>query len=618
MFARLIIFLRRFRGFKNLIYKISTLTSLYGLRYLLIRLKENIEIVIWGSKYEQGLPSWYRKYVNSERNEPSGWKTGDLKFSVIIPTFEPKISHFKKAIQSVLEQTYENWEVCIFDNGTTNKKFRNYLKLLSRDFRFVKAGSETNRGIANATNYAAKIASGNFLVFLDQDDELAPNALMQLSIAISRNPNLKYVYSDEIKISNTGKPISHHFKSDLNIELAWAYNYFCHVAAISAKLFMKLGGMRAEFDGAQDYDLALRVIDSVPLSEIHHIDKVLYKWRVHNGSTSSDAKNKLYAVEAGMATLRERLVRKKINGMIQYSSIRNQQWYEFIPDLPIDKPLVSVIILTRDRLSFLERAVESVLQNNSYESFELIIVDNGSIESETFEFLEAIQSHPRVSVVHDESEFNYSYLNNLAASIAVGELLLFLNNDIQALESNWMTELVRVILQEGVAVSGAKLYYPDGTIQHAGVILGLGGVAGHSHRNAAPGAVGYLGRIEVCQQLSAVTGACMMVRKDAFFDVGGFTEDLAVSFNDVDLCLKIGSTGRRIVYNPRAALIHHESISRGKDLRPDQIARARAEESYMKEKWPQAINRDPFYNINLTRETEDWGLAKITKKPPKV
>jgi GT2 family glycosyltransferase len=214
-----------------------------------------------------------------------------------------------------------------------------------------------------------------------------------------------------------------------------------------------------------------------------------------------------------------------------------------------------------------------------------------------------------VNVVRDDSQFNYSKLNNYAASMSRGELLLFLNNDIEALDANWMNELVRVILQDGVAVSGAKLYYPDKKIQHAGVILGVGGVAGHSHKYAVPGDIGYYGRIDACQQLSAVTGACMMVRRDAFLEVGGFTEQLAVSFNDVDLCLKIGRTGRRIVYTPRAELLHHESISRGKTVLPEQIERAQAEALYMNQKWPDEIKRDPFYNINLTRKTEDWSLG---------
>jgi GT2 family glycosyltransferase len=593
----------------------ATMTELFGPEYLLKRIKITLEKVIWGDGIEIRFGAWYKKYESLERVKSKSSNTDNQrKISILIPVFEPKLGHLRQSLKSIQSQSYENWQVCIAYEKSSSKWARYIQSLSVENPRIKTIELDKNMGISHATNAAAKIASGSFYVFLDQDDMLTPNALAEINNVLSRRPRVRYIYSDEVKVSEKGKPLSHHFKSDLNVELSWTYNYFCHLSAIDGELYKFLGGMRSDFEGAQDYDLALRVMDTVPESEIFHIDKILYKWRVHNLSTSTNVKNKSYAVEAGLAALRDRIVRTKKMGTVQYSSIGNSQWYEFIPDLPVDKPLVSIVILTRDRPDYLKMAVASIIDKNNYELFELIIVDNASIERETLEFLHSLKSDQRVTVVRDESEFNYSLLNNRAVSMARGELLLFLNNDVEALDPNWMIELVRVILQEGVAVSGAKLVYPDKRIQHAGVILGIGGVAGHANKYAKPGDAGYFGRIEACQQFSAVTGACMMVRRDAFLQVGGFTEQLAVSFNDVDLCLKIGSTGRRIVYTPRAALIHHESVSRGTDSRPDQISRAEAESLYMKEKWSKAIKRDPFYNINLTRDKENWALAPFPRR----
>jgi GT2 family glycosyltransferase len=604
----------RFADIKTSFKKMSTLYYLFGPNYLLERIKSTVANVIWGEQRESRFSVWYRKYELSEFFQSTDSESEKHKISILIPVFEPKVSHFRKALISIQKQSYGNWEVCIAHEASYSEAMKRLLRGVQDNTRFKTTVIGKNTGIAHSTNAASRIASGSIFVFLDQDDELTPNALGELFDAVSRNPNARYFYSDEVKVSEKGRLLSHHFKSDLNAELSWTYNYFCHLAAIDAKLYKSLGGMRADYEGAQDYDLALRVIDTIPESDIHHIDKILYRWRVHNSSSSSNAKNKTYAVEAGLAALTDRIARTQKSGTVRYSPIRNNQWYEFIPDFPERTPLVSVIILTRNRTDYLKRAVASVIDNNNYDSFELIIVDNASTEKEAIEFLEAIRSDSRVNVVRDESDFNYSKLNNQAASMAQGELLLFLNNDVEALDSNWMNELVREVVQDGVAVSGAKLYYPDGRIQHAGVILGVGGVAGHSHKYAAPGDVGYFGRIEARQQLSAVTGACMMVRREAFLQVGGFTEKLAVSFNDVDLCLKIGATGKRIVYTPRAALVHHESISRGKDVQPEQVSRAKAEIFYMKQKWPEALKRDPFYNINLTRDKEDWSLGSYPKK----
>jgi GT2 family glycosyltransferase len=614
VFQRLRSTLSKLEKGETLLSKVLKTIDAHGIPYTLSRLREHLEILIFGATKSLKFSKWYKNYSYLELRRHPGSISGEVKFSILIPIYCPKVNHLKRAIESVQLQSYSNWEICIADDGTSDTESKHFLQGLIADPRIKIARLNKNLGISHATNAAAKISSGSFFVFLDQDDELTPNALEQLGKAILRKPNIKYIYSDEMKISDKGGPLTHHFKSDLNLELAWSYNYFCHLAAISAKLFKSFGGMRPNFDGAQDYDLALRVIDSLDSSEIYHIDKILYRWRVHDASSSADPKNKTYAVEAGLAALNDRIVRNGIRGTVRIRPNQNHQWYEFFPDLPDIKPLVSVIILTRDKLVHLKAAVDSVLVNNNYDFFELIIIDNKSAESETKEYLRNISKDPRVRIVQDDSEFNYSALNNKAAAISKGELLLFLNNDIESINANWIEELVGAACQEGVGVVGAKLYFPNNTVQHAGVILGIGGAAGHSHKYASKEQHGYMGRINTYQQLSAVTGACMLVRRESFIQVAGFTERLAVSFNDVDLCLKIARTGQRIVYNPRAELIHHESATRGKVTSPEEVKLLRDETLYMQKVWQSDLIRDPYYNINLTRKREDWSLDPIIPK----
>lgn len=602
--------LRRVGGISGGIRIFLRLFSDHGPKVAIRRLVLTLKSVLIRSQAEN-FSRWYKDYSAAEFRVPLGQLDGKLKFSILLPIYRPDLRYLKLAVDSILGQSYRNWEVCLADDASSDTELDRFLQELIKDPRFSLVQLSRNGGISAATNAASELASGDYLVFLDQDDELTPNALSELQLALKTNPEIKYLYSDEMKISETGKPLDHHFKSDLNLELSWSYNYFCHLAAIKVSLFRSLGRMRSEMDGAQDYDLALRVIDEVSRSEVYHVDKILYRWRVHDGSTAKDAQNKTYAVDAGLRALRERVKRNSLTGTVSSHSI--SQWYQYTPILPSPKPLVSVIILTRDRVDFLRLAVASVFEKNSYENLELIIVDNGSIESETLQFLKHIQNDSRVKVVSDNSPFNYSALNNKAAALSKGKLILFLNNDIESAGNDWLEQLVGVVSEDGVGIAGSKLMYPNNTVQHAGVILGIGEVAGHSHKFYHMDEPGYVGRLQVVQQVSAVTGACLIIKREVFFEVGGFTEELTVAFNDVDLCLKVGAAGYRIVYNPRSELVHHESISRGVDSSPKDISRAAGEVMYMQNNWQSELNRDPFYNRNLSQHKEDWSLREFER-----
>lgn len=553
--------------------------------------------------------SWIEK---NEREEVSKGSFTDGTYeqpliSIICPTYNTKVEWLVACVESVLNQSYSNWELIIVDDASQDRSHIGYLiECADKDSRIKILFLDENQHISAATNAGVSIASGVYITFLDHDDKLALDALVEISNAISNNPNVKVIYSDEDLISEAGERIVPHFKSDWNPELLRAHNYVTHLCCYEAKLLASLGGMRVGYEGAQDYDLILRAANIVAAEDICHIPKILYHWRMVEGSSALSSDAKSYATEAGLKALKDSLLNVDSNALVVHSDRTN--FYTVRYSLPESLPMVSIIIPTRDGIEVLRPCIETLLDKTSYESYEVIILDNGSVEKETLSFLSELSLKPNFKVVRDDGEFNYSRINNRAVTYAQGELICLLNNDIEVIDSNWLTEMVSVAIREEVGCVGAKLLYPDGTIQHAGVILGLGGYAAHSHRGLSGNKSGYFGRAQVRQQLSAVTGACLLIKRDVFDEVGGLDEAFQVAYNDVDFCLRVQALGYQNIYTPFAELIHHESKTRGEDTSADKIKRFDKEKQLLADRWGVLLKNDPFYNINLTRAREDFSI----------
>jgi GT2 family glycosyltransferase len=479
----------------------------------------------------------------------------------------------------------------------------------ARDKRIKLAFRSDNGHISKASNTAAELAAGEFLALLDHDDELTEHALYMIVSELNDSPNLDLVYSDEDKITGYGMRFNPYFKPDWNPDLLCSQNYVCHLTVVRTALFRRLGGFREGFEGAQDWDLFLRVGDATAPERISHIPHVLYHWRVIEGSTAQSTAAKPYVMAAQKRAVEEHL-RRKGESAATVEILESISQLRVHRPVPRPEPLVSVIIPTRDQVQLLSQCVGGVLEETDYKNIELIIVDNGSVEEETIAYLNELKREPRVTVLTDTRPFNYSRLNNDAAKIAKGSILAFLNNDLEVTDSRWLGEMVSHVVRPEVGGVGARLFFPNGLLQHGGVITGIGGVAGHNHKGRLRHDPGYFNRAILCQNLSAVTAACMLVRKEVFSEVGGFEEEaLSVAFNDVDLCLKIRSKGYLIVYTPYAELVHHESASRGYETTPEKFARFESEVETMKKRWGTALLNDPYYNPNLTLLTEDFAFA---------
>lgn len=532
------------------------------------------------------------------------------QISIILPVYNTPQEWLKRAIESAQNQLYTNWELCIADDASTEPELSDMLQgYAALDPRIKITFRKENGHISAATNSALELAEGEFVAFLDHDDELREHALFHIACALNQNPKLNLIYSDEDMINEAGLRFNPHFKSDLNLALLDAQNYICHLAVYRRRVVEKLGGLRTGVEGAQDWDLALRVIDSVPHETVAHLPRVLYHWRAIRGSTASSTSFKPYVLEAQARVVREHLERRGVEGakveiLTDISHIRVRY------PVPNPEPLVTVVIPTRDQVELLKRVVDGVLNRTSYQNLEIIIVDNGSRERETEEYLKRVVSDSRVRVMRDDREFNFSRLNNDAAREARGEHLCFLNNDIEVRGAGWLSEMISYAVQPGVGAVGARLLYPNDLLQHAGVILGINGVAGHNHKGLPRSEPGYFNRAVLPQDLSAVTAACMVVSREAFQKAGGFDErELAIAFNDTDLCLKLRELGLRIVYTPYAELYHHESMSRGYENTSEKYERFEGEVAAMKERWGRKLESDPYYNPNLTLVREDFSFA---------
>jgi GT2 family glycosyltransferase len=530
--------------------------------------------------------------------------------SVLLPVYDPPIDLLRRAIDSVVGQIYPHWELCIADDASRDPAVRQLLEEYDADDERIRIEWRTENGhIAAASNSALALASGDWVVALDHDDELAEHALALAVLAAAEHPGAGLVYSDEDKIDGVGHRSQPFFKPEFDPLLLLAQNYLCHLTMLRRDLVELAGRYREGSEGSQDWDLALRVSELVEPEQVVHVPYVLYHWRVHAASTALDMGAKPYAVQAGRRAVADAVDRRGlaaetiVNGA---SGLVRVKW-----NLPSVVPKVSIVIPTRDG-PYLSRCIESIARGTGYANYEVVVVDNGSIGQPTLEFLSRSESW--LKVVRDERPFNYSGLNNGAIAHCSGEIICLLNDDCEAIHYDWLEEMVGQLLQEGVGAVGAKLLYGDGRVQHGGVLLGVGGVANHAHRLSDRLSTGHFNRLFAPHSLSAVTGACMLVRRAAYEQVGGLDEvNLPIAFNDVDFCLRLREAGWRIVWTPFAELTHYESVTRGADTgaRAEGFAR---EVRYMVERWGDVLRQDPSYNPNLTLEHERFSLAF----PPRV
>lgn len=530
--------------------------------------------------------------------------------SILMPTYNSNLEHLSKAIQSVRNQIYANWELCIADDASTIPECREFLEMQAKDEPRIKLlYREKNGHISEATNSAFSISTGEYFALLDHDDELTIDALAIMALAATANPEVDFFYSDEDKLDAAGELTQPHFKPDLNRTLALANNYFCHLSMYKRDLFYRVGGFRTEFNGAQDYDFVLRILELLPDNKILHIPFALYHWRITQNSTSGGSEAKPYTRQAALNALQQHLNRQNLKGSFASHAVHadlNVVSFELTAT-----PLVSIVIPTRDQMQILKTCLDSLFALTDYPNFEVIVVDNQSVEPETLEYFRSLEPS-RVRVIEFPHPFNYSAINNFAVSQAKGDFVCLLNNDIEVVHADWLTQMMSLAQFQTTGAVGARLFYPNGLVQHGGVVLGLGGlsgVAGHSHKLLTQDHPGYFGRALVAQEYSAVTAACLVVSKAKYLEVGGLTEELSVAFNDVDFCLKLLTAGYKNLWTPNARLIHHESVSRGLDRTREQIERATKEVLYMRQTWGELLDNDPAYNRHLTRYTEDFALA---------
>lgn len=530
------------------------------------------------------------------------------KISIAMPVYNVEEKWLRLCIDSILNQVYTNWELCMADDASTDPNVKKILTEYQQlDERIRVVFREQNGHISEATNSALAIATGEFVALLDNDDELAINAFYEVVKVLNENPELDLIYSDEDKIDMDGNRSDPAFKPDWSPDLLLGTNYISHLGVYRRSILEEIGGFRKGYEGSQDYDLVLRFTEKTTKERIKHIPKVLYYWRMLPTSTAVDQGSKGYAFEAGLRAVQDALVRREINGHATHGAANGL--YDVYYDIESEK-LVSIIIPTKNGYKDVQRCVSSIIEKTTYQNYEIIMADNGSTDPKMHELYAEFEKQlpGRFFVESIDIPFNFSTINNRAAKKAHGEYLLFLNNDTEVITENWLTLMVSFAQQERIGCVGAKLLYPNNTVQHAGVILGLGGVAGHGHYGYPHGDLGYFGRLAINVNYSAVTAACLLMKKADFDAVGGFEEAFTVAFNDVDLCLKVQALGRDNVWLHEAELYHFESQTRGYDDKGKKKKRFEQEKVMMEEKWGPLIENDPFYNPNLTRDIPNFSL----------
>lgn len=557
---------------------------------------------------------WRKKYIpNARKLKKQRAEKLDYEpcISIIVPTYKTPEKFLKEMIDSVRNQSYENWELCIGDGSVTEDTVKNVVESYQKkDKRIKMLCLSENLGIAGNTNAALSIATGDYIALLDHDDILAPDALYEVVKWMNEHykDETDVIYTDEDKVSFDLKDyFEPHFKSDYNLDLIRSNNYICHLFVAGKSIVDQVGGFRKEYDGSQDYDFILRCIEQS--KHVEHVPKVLYHWRCHPGSTAANQESKMYCYEAGKRAIEDHLKRRGEDGC-QVVMTEHLGFYHVIYPIREQKK-VSIIIPNKDQKEILERCIESIIQKTDYKNYEIIIVENNSTTNEIFEYYKTIEQRENIRVVIWKDKFNYSAINNFGVKYANGEYLLFLNNDIEVIRENWLSEMLANVQRKEVGIVGAKLLYPDNMVQHAGVIIGMGGIAGHPLSRHPADDCGYFARGIIQQNLNAVTAACMLTKKEVYEKVKGFEEKLAVAFNDIDLCLKVRKAGYLIVYDPEALLYHHESISRGKEDTLEKRNRFEGEVDYMAKKWKDVLEKgDEYYNPNLSLLSGNFELKK--------
>ncbi len=584
-----------------------------GLRALILKSKHKIQGLDndydYGEWYELTKPS--KEELERQRNTHFDYEP---RLSIVIPVYKTPERYLQEMLDSIVSQTYSKWEVCIADGSPRGESRERLIKRYAdRDTRFKYVILGENKGISGNTNAAMDMAQGDFLVLADHDDTLTPDALFECVKAMNEDPLYDVIYSDEDKLDMDGQALfDPHFKPDFNPDLLTSVNYICHLFVVNRNLVEAIGGFRQEFDGAQDYDFIFRCTEQA--RKVHHIPKVLYHWRCHMNSTASNPESKMYAFEAGARAIKAHYDRM---GIAVDSVEKGVDYGIYHTRFHLDEePLVSVIIPNKDHRADLDLCLTSLLDKGTYRNLEVIVVENNSTEPETFDYYEELQEKRKnVRVVTWKRKFNFSAINNYGVTFAHGEYLLFLNNDVEVIEPDVIREMLGYARRDDVGIVGARLLYQDDTIQHAGVVIGFGGIAGHTFIGLHQAENSYFHRAMCAQDYSAVTAACMMSKRSLFDQVGGFREELAVAFNDIDYCLKIRSLGKKVVYNPYALLYHYESKSRGLEDTPEKVERFNREVARFIGYWPEiVINGDPYYNPNLTLRKSNFALRDLLKE----
>lgn len=528
------------------------------------------------------------------------------RFSVLLPVYRPEPSLLQQSIRSVLEQRYPHWELCIVDDASPDAEQLAWIEALAaRESRVRFSRRSSNGGIAAATNDALAAATGDHCVFLDQDDVLARSVLFEFAARLNLRPDADVIYGDEDRIDTEGERSAPSFKPDWDPEWLRSTNYVLHPVAIRTTLLRAMGGLHAGLDGVQDWDLLLRVAETAKADAIEHVPRVLYHWREHPGSTAGAIYEKPGIVAAQERALRDSLARRGESATIEMTP----GGWRIVHALPAQPPLASVVIPTRDRVELLRRCIDGLRQRTDYPNWEAVIVDNGSTDGAALDFLHTLEGDRRFKLVRDARAFNYAALCNRGVAAATGDIVVLLNNDVEPIGAGWLEELVTQALRPGIGLAGAMLYYPNRTIQHAGVVLGLNGVADRPYIGYPIGFRGVDGRLGAVHCVTAMVTACAAVRRETFLRVGGMDEAFPVACNDLDLCLRIRKLGYRNVVTPFAELVHDESASRGYHYDTPHARQEALDEQRFLEKYAANLECDPCYNVNLTLRGAAYALA---------